>query len=210
MPPRSRLSARVDRLADDAVHAGERADVDDAVRALARQADRLADVQHHLAQRAVARQVGPRALQHLVDVGLLVADEIVPEGLHQHVLVMLLHALAHPRPQRFEGDDLPLELELPELLGVGVPDPLDDVGEPGLGAVFLQAPDQVLVRERVQAAENLAHNADQRRGAVALRGDARGSGRGSASRLARMAPSCSGGSVGAFSIARQRSSRHSS
>jgi len=57
MPPKSRLSFGY-RLADDAVHTSERADIDDAVGAFVRQVHHLADVQHHLAEGALARQVG--------------------------------------------------------------------------------------------------------------------------------------------------------
>src|ERR1039458_80860 len=46
--------ARINRLAHDAVHAGERADVDDSGGALLRQVHRLSDVQHHLAKGALA------------------------------------------------------------------------------------------------------------------------------------------------------------
>src|ERR1035441_5707605 len=89
----------INRFAHDAVHARERADVDDPRRALLRQVHHLADIQHHLAERPLARQIRTRAFQHVVDVGLLAAYEIVLERLHQYVLVVLLHALAHPRAQ---------------------------------------------------------------------------------------------------------------
>ena len=92
-----------------------------------RQVDRLADVEHHLAEGALARQVGAGAFQDLVDIGLFAAREIVVERLHQHVLVVLLHALAHPRAQGFQGPYAALQLQLAEVLGVGVPDPLHDV-----------------------------------------------------------------------------------
>src|ERR1700690_1856162 len=42
---------RINRLAHNPVHTSERADVDDPVRALLGQANRLADVEHHLAPR---------------------------------------------------------------------------------------------------------------------------------------------------------------
>src|ERR1039458_7037314 len=51
-------------------------------------------------------------------------------ALQQDVLVALLHALAHPPAQRFQGPDAAGQLQLAEVLGVGVPDPLDDVGKP--------------------------------------------------------------------------------
>src|ERR1017187_5195445 len=122
--------ARVDGFADDAVHAGERADVDDSRSALLGQVHHLAYVEHHLAEGALARQVGTRALQDFVDIGFLAALEIFLERLQQDVLVALLHALAHPRAQRFQGPDAAGQLQLAEVLGVGVPDPLDDVGKP--------------------------------------------------------------------------------
>src|ERR1035437_9135655 len=60
--------ARVDGFADDAVHAGERADVDDTGRALPRQTDGLPAIEHHLAERAVPGQILPGSLQNLVNV----------------------------------------------------------------------------------------------------------------------------------------------
>ena len=93
----------------------------------------------------------------------------------------------------------PVELQLAEVLGVGVPDPLHDVGEPGFGAVFFQAPHQVLVGEGVQAAEDLAHDADQRRLPVAARRRACGNGRGRAPCESRSAGSCTPGSTGVAS-----------
>src|ERR1035438_3559546 len=76
---------RINRLADNAVHASERADVDDAVGALACQVHHFADVQHHLAECALARQVWARAFQYLVDIRLFVAYEVLAERLQQHV-----------------------------------------------------------------------------------------------------------------------------
>src|ERR1019366_3132615 len=122
--------ARVDGFTHDAVHAGERADIDDSRGALLGQVHYLADVEHHLAEGAFARQVGTRALQDFVDVGFLAAFEILLEGLQQDVLVALLHALTHLRAQRFQGPDAAGQLQIAEVLGVGVPDPLDDVGKP--------------------------------------------------------------------------------
>ena len=109
-PAQVPADARIDGLADDAVHAGEGADVDDPGGALLRQVHRLSDVQHHLAKSALARQVGARAFQDLVDVGFLAAREIFLERRHQDVLVLLLHALPHPRAQRFERPDASLQL----------------------------------------------------------------------------------------------------
>ena len=61
------------------------------------------------------------------------------ERLLQHVLVALLHVLADPRAQGFGGPYAAGQLELAEVLGVGIPDPLHDVRDPGFGAVVLQA-----------------------------------------------------------------------
>src|ERR1019366_2279558 len=62
--------ARVDGFADDPVHAGKRADVDNAGRALLGEVDHFADVEHHFPKGAFARQVRARALQNFVDIGL--------------------------------------------------------------------------------------------------------------------------------------------
>ena len=210
MPAQVPADARIDRLAHDAVHAGEGADVDDPRGALLRQVHRLSDVQHHLAKSALARQIRARAFQNLVDVGFLAAREIFLERRHQDVLVLLLHALPHPRAQRFQRPDASLQLQLPEVLGIGVPDPLDQVRDPRLRAVFFQTLHQVLVRERVQAAENLSHDSDQRmragrsRCAASLR---------KRSRLRTMESrsdwSCTPGSTGVSSSVRHRSASDS-
>src|ERR1017187_5480940 len=138
---------RINRLADNAVHARERADVDDAVGAFAREVDHLADVQHHLAEGALARQVGARALQYFVNIRLFVADEILAERFQQHVLVALLHAVADPGFQRLGGPQAAGELELAKVLRVGIPDPFHDVGEPGFGGMFFQTPHQVSLED---------------------------------------------------------------
>src|ERR1039457_2243046 len=153
---------RVDRFAHDAIHARERADIDDPRGALFRQVHYLPNVQHHLAESALPRQVGTGAFQNLVDIGLFAAREVFLEGLHQDVLVALLYALPDPRPQGFGGPDPAFQLEFAEVLGIGVPDPLHQIGEPGFRAVAFQTLDQVLVREGVQPAEDLAHDPDQR------------------------------------------------
>ena len=78
------------------------------------------------------------------------------------MLVALLHVFAHPRAKGFDGPYAARQLELAKVLGVGVPDPLHQVGDPGFGAVAFQALHQVLVGKPVQAAEDLAHDADER------------------------------------------------
>ena len=161
----SRADGRVDGLADDAVHARERADVDDAVGALAVQVDALADAEDHLAQRPVGRQVRPGRLEHLLEdvVRLLVADEVVLERLQQGVLVGLLERCSSRRPPASPGSiSVPSRSSRYFCVPVGVPDPLGHVRQPRLAAVRLDLPHGVVVAEGVQPAEDLAHHADQR------------------------------------------------
>src|SRR4051794_30187859 len=49
------------------------------------------------------------------------------------------------------------------MLGGGVPDPFDQVRNPRFRAVPFEALHQILVRKGVQAAKDLAHDADQRK-----------------------------------------------
>ncbi len=56
------------------------------------------------------------------------------------------------------------------MLGVGVPDPFGEVADPGLAAILLQAPHQVIVGKSIQAAEDLTDNADDRDGRVPVNG----------------------------------------
>src|ERR1039458_5966625 len=62
------------------------------------------------------------------------------------------------------------EPEIAHLFHVGVADPVGDVGYPAFRALFLQAAHKVLVAEVVQAAENLAHDANRRPATVEARG----------------------------------------
>src|SRR5581483_3982913 len=106
---------RIDRLADNPVHTSERTDIDDPRRTLPRQVHHLPYIEHHLAERALSRQVRARAFQNLVDVGLFPTLEVLRERRRQNVLVMLLHALPDPRAQRLGRPDPPRQPQLPEV-----------------------------------------------------------------------------------------------
>jgi len=159
-------------LRHDAVHATERADVDDTVGALLVEVDRLPSGEHHLAQGPVVGQVRlahPEDLAHIVR--LLVADEVVLPVAVQGMLVGTLDLRRDDTDRRLDGVLATLRLEATAMLVVGVPDPLADVGEPALAAVLLDHAHEVEVRERVRAAEDLAHDADEGPRAVVVGGD---------------------------------------
>ncbi len=50
----------------------------------------------------------------------------------------------------------------PESLLVGVPDPLADPGQPAFAALGLDVPDELVVGERIQPAEDLADHSYER------------------------------------------------
>src|SRR5665647_488546 len=94
-------------------------------------------------------------LQDLVDVWVPMALEDVFELLHQRVLV----AAHYPRREKVLEPVLTetaLLLAQPaESLVVGVPHPLGHAGQPALAALGLDVSYDLVVRERVQAAEDL-------------------------------------------------------
>ena len=192
MPPRSRLTRGIDGFADDAVHAGEGADVDDAGRRLfapgrrpcrrsapfrrrrPRAAGRGGRIPGSRRYRALRGRRNPRGRRS----SKACSSRFCTRSRTQAPSASRVHAAAR-------------QLELAEALGIGVPDPFDDIGEPGFGAVFFEAAHQVFVGESIQAAEDFADDADQRQGAVAA--DAR-----AAEAVARSAP----GRRAALSVAR--------
>src|SRR5579883_445782 len=86
------------------------------------------------------------------------------------MLVGVLNVIANLGFQHVERNPLTEQTETAFLLGIGVSDPFRDVTKPGRSAVAFQLPDEVLIAEVIQAAEDLANHADERnRGIVSGR-----------------------------------------
>ena len=153
--------ARIDGFAHDAVHAGERADVYDSIHTVSGQVGGLADADHHFAFGARVRQVGTCQLQDLRDVGFFVACEVFGKRRQQRLHVCMLDTAAQLGLQHLQRKSTAGEAQVADFFGVGVRNPLRDVGHPALGAVALEAAHQIFVAEVIQAAENLAYNADK-------------------------------------------------
>ncbi len=70
----------------------------------------------------------------------------------------------HARAEHLEGQVLAEALQQVDVGGVGVPEPFAHVGDPALPPRLLDLAHDVVVAERVEPAEDLPHDADERAG----------------------------------------------
>ena len=169
----SLLTRGIDGLGDDAVHAGERADVHDAVGALVVEVDGPAGGEHHLAQGALAGQVGTAVLEDLGDVRVRWCSKTSRKSSIRAFSSLLHHPGGEEVLEPVLAQPALLLAQPAEGLVVGVPHPLAHAGQPAFAALGLDVADQLVVGEGVEPAEDLAHHADERAGPPACTGMAR-------------------------------------
>ena len=103
--------ARIDRFADDAIHASERAYVDNRISTVPGKVDAIAGVDDHLAVRAKRRQVWLLKPQDLTDTAVfLVAVEILTKKRSQRVFIFALKVISHMCAESLEGEALSMEV----------------------------------------------------------------------------------------------------